>query len=97
MPCSFLQDKSESRESLNRGLPIVSKSIGDSAEFSYGNQRDVNKAEKIVLESVDVLIGGKSTHAYHGVASILTKTAPQALLQESDLHPGRLNLTFRKY
>ncbi|KAL8157335.1 hypothetical protein AgCh_002148 [Apium graveolens] len=86
------------QESLNRGLPIVSISVGDSAEFFYGDQMDVDKVEKIVLESGDVLIfGGKSRHVYHGLASILTRTAPQALLQESDLLPGRLNLTFRQY
>lgn len=92
------KDKDESQHSLNRGLPVVSISIGDSAEFLYGDQMDINKAEKVVLESGDVLIfGGKSRHVYHGVTSILTKTAPQALLQETGLRPGRLNLTFRKY
>ncbi|WOH10867.1 hypothetical protein DCAR_0730342 [Daucus carota subsp. sativus] len=94
----FHKDKDESQESLNRGLPVVSISIGDSAEFLYGDQMDIDKAKKVVLESGDVLIfGGKSRHIYHGVTSILPKTAPQALLQESDLRPGRLNLTFRKY
>ncbi|KAK1362735.1 putative DNA oxidative demethylase [Heracleum sosnowskyi] len=92
------KDKAESQHSLNRGLPVVSISIGDSAEFFYCDQRDINKAEKVVLGSGDVLIfGGKSRHVYHGVTSILTKTAPHALLQETGLRPGRLNLTFRKY
>ena len=78
---------------VNRGLPIVSISIGESGDFLYGDQRDVDKAEKIVLESGNVLIfGGQSGHVYHGAASILPMTAPQALLQESDLRPGRLNL-----
>lgn len=97
--CDILvQDKDESQESLNRGLPVVSISIGDSAEFLYGDQMDIDKAEKVILESGDVLIfGGKSRHVYHGVTSILTNTAPRALLQETDLRPGRLNLTFRKY
>ncbi|KAL8118829.1 DNA N(6)-methyladenine demethylase ALKBH1C-like [Apium graveolens] len=92
------KDKDESQESLNTGLPVVSISIGDSAEFLYGDQMDIDKAEKVVLKSGDVLIfGGKSRHVYHGVASILTKNSTQALLQETNLRPGRLNLTFRKY
>lgn len=99
MMCDILvQDKDESQESLNIGLPVISISIGDSAEFLYGDQMDTNKAEKVVLKSGDVLIfGGKSRHVYHGVTSIIAETAPQALLQETDLRPGRLNLTFRKY
>ncbi|CAI9779187.1 unnamed protein product [Fraxinus pennsylvanica] len=45
------QDRDESKESLLSGLPIVSFSVGDSAEFLYGSQRDVNKAEKVLLQS----------------------------------------------
>lgn len=92
------QDKDESTESLSSGLPVVSISIGDSAEFLYGDQRDIDKPEKVILESGDVLIfGGESRHIFHGVSSILSKTAPEPLLEESNLRPGRLNLTFRKY
>ncbi|KAJ4849821.1 hypothetical protein Tsubulata_040646 [Turnera subulata] len=92
------QDKDESQESLRQGLPVVSFSIGDSAEFLYGDQRDVSKAEKVVLESGDVLIfGGRSRHIFHGVNSILPETAPKLLLDQTNLRPGRLNLTFREY
>ncbi|KAL7140426.1 hypothetical protein ABFS83_09G120300 [Erythranthe nasuta] len=92
------QDKDESQESLRKGLPVVSFSIGDSAEFLFGDQRDIDKAEKVVLESGDVLIfGGKSRHIFHGVSNIVPKTAPKALLEETDFKPGRLNLTFREY
>lgn len=91
------QDKDESAGSINCGLPVVSFSIGDSAEFLYGDQRDPDKAEKVVLESGDVLIfGGKSRLVFHGVKSILSDTAPKALLEETCLCPGRLNLTFRE-
>lgn len=77
---------------------MVSLSIGDSAEFLYGDQRDVKQAERLVLESGDVLIfGGKSRHIYHGVASIIPNSAPPALFNESKLRPGRLNLTFRQF
>ncbi|XP_048140165.1 alpha-ketoglutarate-dependent dioxygenase AlkB-like isoform X2 [Rhodamnia argentea] len=91
------QDRDESEESLRKGIPVVSFSIGDSAEFLYGDERDI-KAEKVLLESGDVLIfGGKSRHIFHGVPSILQDSAPKALLEESRLRTGRLNLTFREY
>ncbi|XAR49865.1 DNA oxidative demethylase [Bertholletia excelsa] len=92
------QDKDETPESLAKKLPVVSFSIGDSAEFLYNDQRDVDSAEKVTLESGDVLIfGGKARDVYHGVTSILSDTAPKALLEETNLRPGRLNLTFREY
>lgn len=77
---------------------MVSFSVGDSAEFLYGDQRDIDKADKITLESGDVLIfGGKSRHIFHGVTAIIPDTGPKALLEETGLRTGRLNLTFRKY
>ncbi|KAF5476365.1 hypothetical protein F2P56_008089 [Juglans regia] len=92
------QDRDESRESLCKGLPVVSLSLGDSAEFLYGDQRNVDNAERIFLESGDVLFfGGKSRHIFHGVSSIIPKSAPKALLEETRLRPGRLNLTFRQF
>lgn len=92
------QDRDESKESLQKGLPVVSFSIGDTAEFLYGTQRDVEKAKNVLLESGDVLIfGGESRHVFHGVSSIIPNSAPQELLQDTRLLPGRLNLTFRQY
>ncbi|KAL4560355.1 hypothetical protein LXL04_032505 [Taraxacum kok-saghyz] len=92
------QDKDESRESLNRGLPVVSFSIGANAEFLYGDERDIEKAEKVKLESGDVLIfGGESRHIFHGVPSIDPDSASKSLLEATDLLPGRLNLTFRQF
>ncbi|XP_050383056.1 uncharacterized protein LOC126799838 [Argentina anserina] len=92
------QDRDESKESLQKGLPVVSISIGDSADFLYGDQRDIKKAESVVLESGDVLIfGGLSRLIFHGVTSIIPNSAPNNLLEETRLRPGRLNLTFRQY
>ncbi|KAL6560014.1 hypothetical protein OROGR_005131 [Orobanche gracilis] len=92
------QDKDESQESIRKGLPVVSFSLGDSAEFLFGDQRDVDEADKVVLDSGDVLIfGGASRLIYHGVSAIKSETAPKPLLEETDLRPGRLNLTFREY
>ncbi|KAK4284286.1 hypothetical protein QN277_001140 [Acacia crassicarpa] len=92
------QDRDESRDSLHRGLPVVSFSVGDSAEFLYGEERDLEKAEKVVLESGDVLIfGGKSRFVFHGVSCIIPNSAPRELLEATGLRPGRLNLTFRQF
>ncbi|KAL5720864.1 hypothetical protein ACHQM5_013494 [Ranunculus cassubicifolius] len=92
------QDKDETDESIKKGLPVVSFSIGDSAEFLYGDERDVDKAQKIELKSGDILIfGGKSRRVFHGVTSIKPDSAPKFLRDEADLRPGRLNLTFRQY
>ncbi|OVA12668.1 Ribonuclease H domain [Macleaya cordata] len=92
------QDRDESVRSLRKGLPVVSFSIGDSAEFLYGDNRDTDKAEKVVLESGDVLLfGGKARHIFHGVSSVFPDSAPRVLVEEAKLHPGRLNLTFREY
>ncbi|XP_071696026.1 DNA N(6)-methyladenine demethylase ALKBH1D-like [Rutidosis leptorrhynchoides] len=91
------QDKDESHDSLSKGLPVVSISIGDTAEFLYGYTRDKQKASKVWLKSGDVLIfGGKSRHIFHGVDKIIPNSAPLSLTKETTI-PGRLNLTFRKY
>lgn len=93
------QDKDESEQSIDEGLPVVSFSIGDTAEFLYGDERDVDKAKKVLLESGDVLVfGGKARNVFHGVSTIQPETAPSRLLEETNLRkPGRLNLTFRQY
>ncbi|KAK3017490.1 hypothetical protein RJ639_005994 [Escallonia herrerae] len=92
------QDRDESPQSLDRGLPVVSISIGDSAEFLYGDKRNYDKAEKVLLESGDVLIfGGKSRQIFHGVKSIIPNSAPPGLLRKANIRPGRLNLTFRQF
>ncbi|KAI3771032.1 hypothetical protein L6452_02184 [Arctium lappa] len=92
------QDRDESFDSLNRGLPVVSVSIGDSADFLYDDKRDIGNAAKILLESGDVLIfGGKSRHIFHGIKTINPNSAPLPLLKQAMLRPGRLNLTFRQF
>lgn len=95
----MMQDRDESRESRQKGLPVVSLSIGDSAEFLYGDQRHAEQADKLLLESGDVLLfGGESRMVFHGVRSIIPFSAPEALLAETGLRcPGRLNLTFREF
>ncbi|KAI3705851.1 hypothetical protein L1987_76095 [Smallanthus sonchifolius] len=92
------QDHDESSDSLKAGLPVVSISIGDSAEFLYGHTRDESKLDKLLLESGDVLVfGGKSRLIFHGVNRILPHSSPEPLLQAIGLRPGRLNLTLRQF
>ncbi|KAI4985962.1 hypothetical protein ZWY2020_018592 [Hordeum vulgare] len=92
------KDKDEHPSSLAKRLPVVSFSLGDTAEFLYGDVRDEDKASKIKLESGDVLIfGGQSRHIFHGVSSITPKSAPLWVTDKANLRPGRLNLTFRQY
>lgn len=77
---------------------MVSFSLGDSAVFLYGEQRNVETADSVLLESGDVLIfGGNSRLIFHGVSSIIPNSAPKFLLEETNLRPGRLNLTFRQH
>ena len=98
MTSPSVQDRDESRDSIDKGLPVVSFSIGDTATFLYGDQRDADQADYVLLESGDVLIfGGYSRNVFHGVTAIHTDTAPKFLLEETNLRPGRLNLSFKQY
>ncbi|KAJ0535218.1 putative DNA oxidative demethylase [Helianthus annuus] len=94
------QDCDEHVGGLDRGLPVVSVSIGESAEFLYGHTRDENKLEKVLLESGDVLIfGGKSRRIFHGVRRILPPLHPigvSQVIKETGLILGRLNLTLKQ-
>jgi DNA alkylation damage repair protein AlkB len=92
------QDKDESESSLNQGLPFISISIGDTAEFLFGDTRDKDKAAKVNLESGDVLIlGEESRLLFHGISHVKPDTTPTWLREETGLRPGRVNLTLRQY
>jgi DNA alkylation damage repair protein AlkB len=87
------QDKDESPQSIAEGAPVVSFSIGDTAQFLFGGLRRREPVQKIRLESGDAFVfGGPARLRYHGVTRIEPGTAPAGLPFE-----GRLNLTFRKY
>ena len=84
------QDKDESRESLDAGIPIVSVSIGDTARFVVGGLSRRDPMRPLMLRSGDVIVmGGPSRLRFHGVTRILPGTAPEGT------GPGRFNLTFR--
>ena len=71
------QDKDESRESIDAGVPVVSVSLGDTARFLFGGTRRRDPVESFLLESGDVFVfGGPSRLRYHGVTRIIPGTAP---------------------
>jgi alkylated DNA repair protein (DNA oxidative demethylase) len=85
------QDKDERPETIARGVPIVSVSLGDSARFVIGGLARRDPTRPIVLRSGDVLVmGGASRLRFHGVTRILPGTAPDGT------GPGRYNLTLRE-
>ena len=87
------QDKDESPESIARGEPVVSSSIGDSGRFLFGGTRRRDPVQTIWLESGDVFaFGGPARLCYHGVTRIIAGSGPAEAGVE-----GRLNLTFRRY
>ncbi|MBZ5557154.1 MAG: alpha-ketoglutarate-dependent dioxygenase AlkB [Acidobacteriia bacterium] len=87
------QDKDESERSLAAGVPVVSISIGDTAQFLFGGLRRRDPVEKLPLESGDAFVfGGPSRLRFHGVSRIIPGTAPPELELT-----GRFNLTFRQY
>lgn len=87
------QDKDESPESIARGAPVVSVSLGDTAVFRIGGFKRKDPVETIHLQSGDAFVfGGPSRLRYHGVAKIIQDTAPADLAFE-----GRISLTFREY
>ncbi|KAI7724975.1 hypothetical protein M8C21_011196 [Ambrosia artemisiifolia] len=94
---SLHQDCDESSDSLRKGLPVVTISIGSIAEFVYGYTRYYKRLKSYLLESGDVLIfGGQSRHIYHGVKQIGSHTSCD-LDELSRMRTGRLSLTLRQF
>ena len=86
------QDKDESPESIQAGVPIVSVSLGDAARFVVGGLTRREPTRPMRLRSGDVVVfGGPSRLRFHGITRILPGTAPEGT------GPGRFNLTFRQY
>jgi alkylated DNA repair protein (DNA oxidative demethylase) len=86
------QDKDEGPESIAAGVPVVSVSIGDTAQFLFGGLKRRDPVNTIALESGDAFVfGGPARLRYHGVSRITPGTAPPEL----GLF-GRFNLTFRQ-
>jgi len=86
------QDKDERTETIARGVPIVSVSLGDDARFVVGGLTRREPTRPLMLHSGDVLVmGGASRLRFHGVTRILPDTAP------AGTGPGRFNLTLREW
>ena len=86
------QDKDERPETIARGIPIVSISLGDAARFVVGGLLRREPTRPLILHSGDVLVmGGPSRLRFHGVTRILPGTAPEGT------GPGRYNLTLRQW
>jgi DNA oxidative demethylase len=87
------QDKDEGAESLAAGIPVVSVSLGDTAQFLFGGLKRRDPVQTMPLESGDAFVfGGPARLRYHGVSRIIPHTAPPELAVD-----GRINLTFRQY
>ena len=87
------QDKDERPETLKKGIPVVSISLGDSGSFLFGGTTRKDPVRTILLKSGDAfLFGGPSRMRFHGVSSIIEGSAPTELEVS-----GRYNLTFRQY
>lgn len=80
----------QDRDEADFGQPIVSVSLGLPAIFLFGGATRRDRAERIALESGDVVVwGGRSRLAYHGIAPLAEGEHPLT-------GAVRYNLTFRK-
>jgi DNA alkylation damage repair protein AlkB len=87
------RDADERPETREAGIPIVSVSLGEDADYLLGGLKRQDPTEPILLHSGDVVVlGGPSRMRYHAVTGIHPGTGPAGLALE-----GRLNLTFRRY
>mmetsp|Transcript_29694 Transcript_29694/g.30099 ORF Transcript_29694/g.30099 Transcript_29694/m.30099 type:complete len:245 (+) Transcript_29694:193-927(+) len=82
-----------------RGVPVVSISIGCTAEFVWKSSwSKKQKTNTVLLESGDVLIfGGRSRGIVHGVNRILPGSSPSALQSRLSQGTKRINLNCRQY
>lgn len=80
------QDKDE----RDFSQPIVSVSLGLSANFVFGGAQRTSPRQTILLEHGDVLVwGGELRKHYHGISKVLPGEDPLT-------GPHRINLTFRQ-
>lgn len=89
------QDNSEDPAVIERGSPIVTISLGDTATFRLGNCEHKGLPwQNLELRSGDLLVmGGFNRLAYHGVMEIEPNTAPKGLQMKQ---AGRISMTLRE-
>jgi len=88
------QDRTESKESIAAGYPVMGICIGDSCDLPYGTEQPTSsqKPKTLRLESGDVyLFGSSSRMLWHGVSRVIPRSAPPSLR----MLPGRLSVTLR--
>ena len=85
------QDKDESRSSIEQGLPVISMSIGDTAEFMFGDTRDKSKASKINLRL------RRCSHIRRRVQAIVPWHFPLKASHRTNLVEGRNGSTSRTF
>ncbi len=74
-----------------RDAPVLSVSLGDTAQFRIGGPARKDPTKNFPLASGDVLsFGGPARMAYHGVTRVLSGTSQ--LIEDG----GRINLTLRR-
>lgn len=87
------RDNDESPETIATGVPVVSLSVGDDAEFVFGGTRRADPLTHILLCSGDAFVfGGPARLCYHGINRLRTGTCREPLSLT-----GRLNVTFRQF
>jgi DNA oxidative demethylase len=87
------RDKDEQLETITRGIPVVSISLGDEAEFLFGGTSRKDPLRNVILRSGDAFVfGGKARLCFHGVRRIRPGTGPKELSMT-----GRINITFRQF
>ena len=92
------QDLDESSSSLDKGIPVISLSLGCSARFLFTmGPSETSETQSCVLKSGDIFIfGGPARRLHHGIAKVFPRTTPKSLQADMEGRPGRLNLTFRQ-
>ena len=81
----------QDRDEKDFTAPVVSISLGDTAQFRWGGTTRGGKTQSVKLESGDVLVmGGESRLCFHGVDRVYGGTSQ--LLKDG----GRINLTMRR-
>ncbi len=83
-------------DEAEQAAPVVSVSLGDSAQFHVGGLKRGDAKARLILKSGDVVVlGGAARMAYHGIDRIYAGSSD--LLREGGLgEGGRINLTLRR-
>lgn len=90
---SLHQDRSEDRELIEAGSPIVTVSLGDVGVCRQGNCRDRNGPfDDFEMHSGDVwVMAGPSRQAFHAMLRVQKGSSPLQMKS-----PGRLSITIRQ-